>query len=51
MVVVQAMAYEVAASDAGLEVIHPGIVEVSAWRANAARTSALRVLGGVGRKR
>ena len=36
---------------AGLEVVHPGIVEVSAWRANAGRPSALRVLGGVGKKR
>jgi len=36
---------------AGLEVIHPGIVEVSAWRARGDRPSALRVLGGVGRKR
>jgi len=36
---------------ADLDVVHPGIVEVSAWRAGAARPSALRVLGGVGRKR
>jgi hypothetical protein len=36
---------------AGLDVVHPGIVEVSAWRAGVARPSALRVLGGVGRKR
>jgi hypothetical protein len=34
----------------GLEVVHPGVVEVSAWRANNARPSALRFLGGVGRK-
>jgi len=36
---------------AGLEVVHPGIVEVAAWRTDTARPSALRVLGGVGRKR
>jgi hypothetical protein len=36
---------------ADLEVVHPGITEVSAWRAGAARPSALRILGGVGRKR
>jgi hypothetical protein len=39
---------------AGLEVVHPGITEVSAWRASErqlqARPPALRVLGGVGRK-
>jgi hypothetical protein len=34
----------------GLEVVHPGVVEVSAWRANNALPSALRFLGGVGRK-
>ncbi len=40
---------------AGLDLVQPGIVEVSAWRASANRApvtpAALRVLGGVGRKR
>ena len=35
---------------AGLEIAHPGIVEVSAWRARATRIPALRILGGVGAK-
>ena len=34
----------------GLEVIHPGIVEVSAWRAKSSQLAALRILGGVGMK-
>lgn len=40
---------------AGLDLVQPGIVEVSAWRASASRPpvtpAALRLLGGVGRKR
>ena len=42
---------EIAAFFAGLDVVHPGLVEVSAWRARGGRPSALRFLGGVGRKR
>jgi hypothetical protein len=34
----------------GLEVVHPGVVEVSAWHATMSRFPALRILGGVGRK-
>jgi hypothetical protein len=36
---------------AGLEIIHPGIVEVSAWRTRGGdQIPALRILGGVGEK-
>jgi hypothetical protein len=42
---------EIAEFFAGLDLVQPGIVEVSAWHARAVRPSALRVLGGVGRKR
>jgi hypothetical protein len=35
---------------AGLDLIHPGLVEVSAWRASGSRPSALRFLGGVAKK-
>lgn len=34
----------------GLDIVHPGIVEVSAWRAAGSRIPALRILGGVGTK-
>jgi len=34
----------------GLQVIHPGIVEVSAWRTRTSQPLALRILGGVGMK-
>ena len=34
----------------GLEIIHPGVVEASAWRAKASHPLALRILGGVGMK-
>jgi hypothetical protein len=34
----------------GLEVVHPGAVEVSAWHATTSQFPALRILGGVGRK-
>jgi S-adenosyl methyltransferase len=36
---------------AGLDLVHPGLVEVSAWRASGSRRSTLRFLGGVGQKR
>ncbi len=42
---------EIAALFAGLDLVHPGLVEVSALRASEGRLSALRFLGGVGRKR
>jgi hypothetical protein len=35
---------------AGLQVVHPGVVEVSAWRARTSWNPALRILGGVGSK-
>ena len=34
----------------GLEVVHPGVVEVSAWRTKSSQLPALRILGGVGMK-
>ncbi len=34
----------------GLDIVHPGIVEVSGWRARTSQFRALRILGGVGRK-
>jgi len=46
---------EIAGFFAGLDLVKPGIVEVSGWRVRAGLPSAsppaLRVLGGVGRKR
>ena len=42
---------EIEAFFAGLDLLHPGLVEVSAWRASEGRSSALRFLGGVGGKR
>jgi len=42
---------EIAGFFAGLDLVHPGLVEVSAWRANGSRPSTLRFLGGVGKKR
>jgi hypothetical protein len=41
---------EIAAFFAGLDLVHAGLVEVSAWCASEGRPSALRFLG-VGRKR
>lgn len=42
---------EIAAFFAGLDLVHPGLVDVSAWRAKGGRPSTLRFLGGVGKKR
>jgi hypothetical protein len=42
---------EIAGFFAGLDLVHPGLVEVSAWRASGSRPSTLRFLGGVGKKR
>jgi hypothetical protein len=41
---------EVEAFFAGLDVVYPGITDISPWRGRRNQPTALRVLGGIGRK-